>query len=1188
MTTFVVHMHGTNRRFCYRDFSTDNQVADPSSDDDDQLGNSPADRNLLLGVLALQAGVLTQEQLVSAMQAWTLAKATSLGAILVQQDVVSESQRNELQQMVASHVRLHQNDATKALGNLSSIHDVTVSLQQQITDDDMQTSLNHFCATMTSDADPISGPRAAPVVRSSGTKSSSREDSRFRIIRPHARGGLGEVFLAKDEELNREVALKEIQTQFADRVDSRSRFVLEAEVTGGLEHPGIVPVYGLGQYADGRPYYAMRFIKGDSLKDAIRTFHDNKTLDNSERTLQLRQMLGRFIDVCQAISYSHSRGVLHRDLKPGNIMLGKYGETLVVDWGLAKIAGRDESTTTPEEQTLQPHSGSAAPTVMGGAIGTPAYMPPEQAAGKLDELGPASDVYSLGATLYHLLAGHSAFEGKDLVTTLQNVKDGSFPPPRAQNADIPKAIEAVCLKAMSVKPIDRYGSPTGLANDVERFLADEPVSAFKEPVVQRARRWVRKHPTFTAATAATVLISAVGAAGFSSVVAGKNQELQNKNAQLVVANDRATKQRKLALANEQAAREQSQLALETLSGVFTDLQVGLKQFPGGTPVRQRVLGSAIEKLDRLSTKYVDQTSADRQTFLALVEMGDVVLLLSSKNQNSSDDLRESEPKDNFGPLDESGPLDTEPESTTKLALQFYSRALNIAESLFAANPENAQSQSDLANAREKIGEVQLQIGDTAAALKFYHDALQIRETLVSAAPDDHLRQIDLCRCMTSIGHAEKESGDRIAAMKSYQRAMQIIQTVASKHPEDFNAQSILASINFRMGYIQNASGDTASAMKSFENMLKIRQSLADKQPGLVSSERGPALAYVGIGDVQRQAGKTTLAMKSFESALKIRKSLAAADPTNRQAQQELAGSFFSIGRIHRRAGDYAPALEANLKALVILKEIASADPSNFDLQEGLYFSYAVVGDLQRSIKDFPAAALSLKKSLEICHVLESVSPDSVRVKDYLAITHFVLGLLETDMGDFDSALRSYKLALEANQWVISADSSHVRARRNMAHVYSSIGSIHLKLNDTPAALACYQDAFEIRQSLALEDSENADVQFELMLSNLKLGESFDLLGDYSKAVEYYQSGIAILNKMSEKGQEATKHRSRLTDLLIREHNAKRMQLAMVDWDELLEQPAEMLPTLLYLRGAEVQRARQERTSGSSSCKITNA
>src|SRR5207249_163049 len=221
---------------------------------------------------------------------------------------------------------------------------------------------------------------------------------RFRILRPHARGGLGQVSVAHDEELHREVALKEIQERHADHPESRSRFLLEAEITGGLEHPGIVPVYGLGTYGDGRPFYAMRFIRGDSLQDAIKHFHEAEEpgRDPGQRALELRQLLGRFVAVCNTIGYAHSRGVLHRDLKPGNIMLGQYGETLVVDWGLAKPMNRRELDVDSSQGPLRPAAGSgSAPTLMGSAIGTPRYMSPEQASGRLDLLGPASDASSL-------------------------------------------------------------------------------------------------------------------------------------------------------------------------------------------------------------------------------------------------------------------------------------------------------------------------------------------------------------------------------------------------------------------------------------------------------------------------------------------------------------------------------------------------------------------------------------------------------------------------------------------------------------------------------------------------------------------------------------------------------------------------------------------------------------------------
>jgi serine/threonine protein kinase/Flp pilus assembly protein TadD len=461
-----------------------------------------ADYNLLFGVLALQMDFIDRDALIAAMHAWVLDKNQGLGDILVRQGQLSPARWQLLDALVREHLHAHDNDPQRSLAAVPAASSVRQHLLGL--DHDLHASL--------------AGLDAAPAPDPERTVDDLPVGSlRYRVLRPHAKGGLGEVFVAEDRELHREVALKEIQAQHAHDPHSRGRFLLEAEITGGLEHPGIVPVYGLGAYADGRPFYAMRFIKGDNLKEAIERFHQAEVpgRDPGERTLALRQLLRRFVDVCNAVAYAHSRGVVHRDLKPGNVMLGKYGETLVVDWGLAKPVGRSEPAPVSDEPTLRPSSGSAvAATQAGAAVGTPAYMSPEQAAGRLELLGPASDVYSLGATLYCLLTGHAPFEGTDQGEVLRQVQRGAVVPPRRRKSSTPAALEAICLRAMALRPEDRYQSASAVAAEVEHWLADEPVAAYREPLVRWLQRWARRHKTLVAAVAAALLaVVLLGGAG---------------------------------------------------------------------------------------------------------------------------------------------------------------------------------------------------------------------------------------------------------------------------------------------------------------------------------------------------------------------------------------------------------------------------------------------------------------------------------------------------------------------------------------------------------------------------------------------------------------------------------------------------------------------------------------------------
>ena len=272
-----------------------------------------------------------------------------------------------------------------------------------------------------------------------------------------------------------------------------------------------MPVYAIGMDERGHPCYVMRFIKGQTLHDAIAGFHasDSSSRDPAERAKTLRGLLRRFVSVCNTIAYAHSRGVLHRDIKPKNVMLGKYDETLVVDWGLATPFDRSDTYRDLNEETLKPGSGGngAFGSAMEG-VGTPQYMSPEQAEGYYELIGPASDTYSLGVMLYVLLVGNVPFDGRDLTEVLEKVRRGKFLSPRQVKHDVPRPLEAICLKAMSRNIADRYAKALELADDLERWMADEPVSAWREPPTVRIGRWVRRHKT-SAVAAVTLFVSAL-------------------------------------------------------------------------------------------------------------------------------------------------------------------------------------------------------------------------------------------------------------------------------------------------------------------------------------------------------------------------------------------------------------------------------------------------------------------------------------------------------------------------------------------------------------------------------------------------------------------------------------------------------------------------------------------------------
>ncbi len=481
------------------------------------------DRNLLFGVLALQADVISPERFVEACTLWASRKDVSLADLLAERGWVTAEDRADVERLVERKLKKHSGDVKASLAEAAGA-DVRRSLAA-VEDADIRQSLDGGA--------PSGGLSVSTVVASVVPR------ERYTLTRLHARGGIGRVWLARDADLGREVALKEVRPERVENPRVWARFLLEAKITGQLEHPAIVPVYELGKRPDDqRPFYTMRFIRGRTLSEAVQAYHRRKK--GEAGPLDLRTLLGAFIAVCNAVGYAHSRGVIHRDLKGQNVVLGDFGEVILLDWGLAKILPREtgprSAGETRAEDSLLPQMAvgpEAEPeaTMQGQVLGTPAYMAPEQAEGRLDLIDVRTDIYGLGALLYEILAGQPPFTGPDTQEVLQRVIHAAPVPPRELAADAPPALQAVCLKALAKRPADRYPSARALAHEVEHWLADEPVAAYPERLPTRLARWGRRHKALVAGAAA-LLVTAVAALTLGTVLLRHKQQeiLAQRNA----------------------------------------------------------------------------------------------------------------------------------------------------------------------------------------------------------------------------------------------------------------------------------------------------------------------------------------------------------------------------------------------------------------------------------------------------------------------------------------------------------------------------------------------------------------------------------------------------------------------------------------------------------------------------------
>jgi serine/threonine-protein kinase len=845
------------------------------------MAASQTDRNLLVAVIALQLDILDQSQFAEVCAVWALTMDRPIDELLEERGWITREDRQEITRNLERKLRKHCGDIHASLAATAdtSVREILRSIDQPA----IRQSIDEL--------PPATGHILATLILPEGTK---RTLERYTLSRVHGEGGLGRVWLARDTDLNRNVALKEVRVGKSADARYLRRFLKEAQVTGQLEHPNIVPVYELARRKDDdQPFYTMRFVEGRTLAKEIAGFHEERAGKPLDRLALQRRLLEPFVKICEAIGYAHSRNVVHRDLKPGNVVLGDHGEVIVLDWGLAKLLqapGGPEATVADDAIALSPE---AETDQTQGPVGTPAYMAPEQVAADIQQIDTRTDLYGLGAILFTILANRPPASGATLEEVLQDVAAGHIPRAREVDSTVPRPLDAICAKALSPSREDRYQSAAALADDVRRWMIDEPVSVYRDPLTVRLTRRGRRHRTLVTTATAVLFVTATAAALVASQQAAHANAIGRKNTELTQANTALALQRKKA-----EEREQLAIAAVKRFGDAVSRNSELKANRALESLRKELLKEPLTFFKTLR----DQLQADRDTrseslgrlASAAYELG----LLTYEIGDRQD------------------------------ALRAWEESLVIYERLARENPNVTDFQSDLAKSHNNIGLLQSATGRPDQALESYDRALLIWERLARENPNVTEFQSDLAKSHNNIGVLQSATGHPDQALESHGRALAIWERLAQENPAVTDFQRNLAFSHNNIGAIQSATGHPDQALESYGRALAIRERLARENPTVTEFQSDLAKSHNNIGVPQSAMGHPDEALESFGRALAIRERLAREHPESPDFASQLGGTLHNMAQIDLDQKRYSEARTRLEQAIVWQKKALAAYPKH--------------------------------------------------------------------------------------------------------------------------------------------------------------------------------------------------------------------------------------------------------------------